>query len=51
MSKGLLPEIRTIEPNSPTARAKASAAPDTIAGMRLGSTIRRKVVRCEAPSE
>ncbi len=51
MSNGLFPEISTIEPNSPTARANASAAPDTIAGIRLGSTIRLKVVSWEAPSE
>ena len=33
---GMFPEIRTIEPNSPIARAKASAAPERIAGTRFG---------------
>ena len=40
----MLPEISTTEPNSPTARANASAAPTRIAGTRFGSTIRRKTV-------
>ena len=33
---GRLPEISTTEPNSPSARAKASAAPARIAGRRFG---------------
>ena len=41
---GCCREIRTTEPNSPTARAKPSAAPETMAGTRLGRMIRRKVV-------
>ena len=36
------PEISTTEPYSPIARAKASAAPEAIAGRIAGSTIRRK---------
>ena len=47
----MLPEIRTTEPNSPTARAKPSAAPETMAGTRFGRMIRRKVVGPEAPSD
>ena len=43
MSNGMFPEIRTTEPNSPTARANASATPERIAGSRFGSTMRRKV--------
>ena len=34
--KGRLPEMRTIEPNSPTARAKASPAPASTDGSTLG---------------
>ena len=41
---GRLPESRTSEPNSPIARAKASAAPARIAGVRFGKMTRRKVV-------
>ena len=48
---GTLPEISTTEPNSPTARANASAAPESIAGVRFGRTIRRNTVQLEAPSE
>jgi hypothetical protein len=44
----MLPAIRTTEPNSPTARAKLSAAPERIAGTRLGSTTRRKIVTSRA---
>ena len=40
-----LPTIRTSAPISPTARAKASAAPETIAGRSAGSTMRRKVTQ------
>ena len=47
----MFPEISTIEPNSPTARANASAAPERIAGTRFGSTIRRKIVALRAPSD
>ena len=36
---GRFPEISTIEPNSPIARAKASATPDRIAGNRFGKTM------------
>src|SRR5436190_344012 len=39
----MFPEISTTAPNSPTARANASATPDRIAGRRLGKTIRRKI--------
>ena len=46
---GRLPEISTVEPNSLIARANASAVPAEIAGTRLGSTIRRKVVHRPAP--
>src|SRR3954452_24973956 len=47
----MLPEIRTTEPNSPTARANPNAAPETMAGTRFGRMIRRNVVAPEAPSE
>ena len=40
---GRLPEMSTTDPNSPSARAKPSPAPATIAQRRLGSTTRRKV--------
>ena len=33
---GRLPEMSTTDPNSPTARAKASPAPASMAGARLG---------------
>jgi hypothetical protein len=48
---GMLPATSTTEPNSPTARAKASAAPEMIAGTRFGSTIRRNTVSDPAPSD
>ena len=48
---GMFPEIRTTEPNSPRQRASARPPPARIAGMRLGSTIRRKIVEERAPSE
>ena len=35
MWRGMLPQISTTEPNSPTARANASAAPETIAGQQV----------------
>ena len=47
----MFPEIRTSEPNSPTARANARAPPATIAGARFGSTTRRKIVSGRAPSD
>ena len=43
--------ISTSEPNSPTARAKLSATPEMIAGVRLGSTIRLSTVSGLAPSD
>ena len=49
--KGRLPVISTNEPNSPTARAKLSATPEMIAGVRLGSTILRRIVAGPAPSD
>ena len=49
--KGRFPVISTSEPNSPTARAKLSATPERIAGARLGSTIRRRIVPGRAPNE
>ena len=51
VSKGMFPEMRTIEPNSPTALPNESAAPERIAGIRLGRTIRRNVVNGRAPSD
>ena len=50
MSNGTLPLISTIEPNSPTARAKLSATPERIAGASVGSTIRRMIVPELAPA-
>ena len=47
----MLPATRTTEPNSPTARAKLIAAPERMAGTRLGSTTRRKIVVELAPSD
>src|SRR3954468_9552830 len=47
----MLPEISTTEPNSPTARAKASATPDRTAGRRLGSTTRQNVWPGPAPRD
>ena len=46
---GRLPDSSTSEPYSLTARANDSAAPAAMAGMRLGRTIRRKVVNRLAP--
>ena len=48
---GWLPEMRTTAPNSPIARANASAEPDRMAGSRFGKTIRRKIARRRAPSD
>ena len=47
----VLPASSTIDPNSPTARAKASAAPETIAGRSAGRTTRLKITALEAPRE
>ena len=46
-----LPAISTSEPISPTERAKASAAPERIAGRSAGRMIRRNVTAFEAPSD
>ena len=43
--------MSTMEPNSPTARANASATPDRIAGSRFGKTTRRKMAKRFAPSD
>src|SRR5829696_3523035 len=43
--------MSTTAPNSPTARAKASATPDRIAGATVGRTMRRKIAAGDAPSE
>ena len=43
--KAMVPVIRTSEPNSPIARANASAEPARSAGRRFGRMIRRKVVK------
>ncbi len=48
---GRLPEIRITEPNSPIARANASAVPARSAGLRFGKMTRRKVVSGLAPSD
>src|SRR5436309_1279649 len=48
---GRLPEIRTIEPNSPRARPSASPAPEMIAGASDGRITRLNVVRPPAPSD
>jgi hypothetical protein len=48
---GMLPEIRISEPNSPRARAKASAIPALRPGRRLGKMIRRNTVKPLAPRE
>ena len=45
------PEMSTTAPNSPTARANASATPERIAGSRFGKMIRRKIGERRAPSE
>ena len=47
---GMLPAMKITEPYSPSARAKASAKPDRIAGHKVGSTTRHNVVRRPAPS-
>src|SRR5436190_6330035 len=46
----MFPEMSTTEPNSPTARANASATPERIAGRTFGRTMRRKIVNRDAPS-
>ena len=51
VENGMFPEMSTTEPNSPTALPNESAAPERIAGMRFGRTMRRNVVRGFAPSE
>src|SRR5215217_1603597 len=48
--KGMFPEMRTTEPNSPMARANPSPTPARIAGSRFGRTISRKLVQLLAPS-
>ncbi len=47
----MFPEIRTTAPNSPIARAKASATPERIAGNRFGKTMRRKMATRPAPND
>ena len=47
---GLFPEIKTIDPYSPTARAKACAKPVTIVGSRVGARIVTNVRSLPAPS-
>src|SRR5581483_6200274 len=47
---GKLPANVMVAPNSPSARAQASAAPATSAGRRSGSVTRRKTVHGPAPS-
>ena len=51
VSKGRLPERSTSDPYSLTPRANERAAPAAMAGTRLGSTIRRNVVKRLAPSD
>src|SRR3954453_484897 len=48
---GRLPEIRTTEPNSPSARPRASPAPEMIAGASEGRITRLNVVSGPAPSD
>ena len=48
---GMFPEMRMTAPNSPTARAKASATPERMAGTRFGRITRRKIVKPPAPRE
>ena len=43
--------MRTTEPNSPMARAKARPAPASMAGATLGRTMRRSTTVLEAPRE
>ena len=47
--KGMLPEMKTTEPYSPSARAKASAKPVNSAGSISGKTTRQKVCQAFAP--
>ena len=42
---GRLPAIRITAPNSPIARANASATPERSAGKRCGKTMRRRIVK------
>ena len=46
---GMLPAMKITEPYSPTARAKLSANPVSIAGHNAGNTTRAKVCNGEAP--
>jgi hypothetical protein len=46
---GMLPEMNTTEPYSPTARAKAMAKPASAAGKIVGNTTREKVCQRLAP--
>ena len=46
---GMLPAMKTTEPYSPRARAKASAKPVIQAGSRAGRTTRRNVCKRLAP--
>ena len=48
---GMLPAMRITAPNSPIARANASATPDSSAGRKTGKMIRRKMVKRPAPSD
>ncbi len=48
---GSPPAKSRTEPNSPSARAKASAIPAPRPGRRLGKMMRRKIVKLPAPSE
>ena len=48
--KGMLPEMKTIEPYSPMARANASAKPVMIEGSSVGAMILRNVRNRPAPS-
>ena len=43
--------MRITAPNSPTARANASATPESSAGSRCGKTTRRKIATRPAPSD
>lgn len=45
------PEMSTVAPNSLMARAKASAVPAAMAGIRLGRMMRRKTVSLLASSD
>ena len=46
---GRLPEMKTIDPYSPSARANASVKPVRSGGRRFGKTTRRNACRREAP--